>query len=226
RPGPHPPADAGQDQEVSGVAQAQVFDQQGQDRGTVELPAAVFGVRPHRAVMHEALVAQLAGRRTGTHSTKTRGEVAGSTRKIYRQKGTGRARHGSRKAPIFRGGGIIFGPQPRDYTQGTPRRVRRLAIRSALSSKAAEGRIVVVEPLPLDAPKTRSVADLLNRLPVAGRTLLVTATPDPTLVRSAANLPGVQVADAASLNLHDVLAADYLVLTRPAVDRVAEVFAP
>ncbi|MDQ7844007.1 MAG: 50S ribosomal protein L4, partial [Armatimonadota bacterium] len=148
------------------------------------------------------------------------------TRKIYRQKGTGRARHGSRKAPIFRGGGIIFGPQPRDYTQGTPRRVRRLAIRSALSSKAAEGRIVVVEPLPLDAPKTRSVADLLNRLPVAGRTLLVTATPDPTLVRSAANLPGVQVADAASLNLHDVLAADYLVLTRPAVDRVAEVFAP
>jgi len=208
------------------VAQAQVFNQQGQELGTVELPAAVFGIRPHTAVMHEALVAQLAGRRTGTHATKTRGEVAGSTRKIYRQKGTGRARHGSRKAPIFRGGGIIFGPKPRDYAQATPRKVRRLAIRSALSGKAAEGRVVVVEPPHLDAPRTRTVADLLDRLPVAGKTLWVTAAPDPILVRSAANVPGLKVVAAASLNLHDVLAADYLVLTRPAVDRVAEVLAP
>jgi len=207
------------------MARAQVFTQQGQDAGLMELPEAVFGIRPHTAVMHEALVAQLAGRRTGTHATRTRGEVAGSTRKIYRQKGTGRARHGSRKAPIFRGGGIIFGPKPRDYAQGTPRKVRRMAVRSALSAKAADGKVVVVEPIRLETPRARVVAELLDRLPVAGKTLLVTPAPDVLLVRSAANLPDVKVVTAASLNLHDILAADYVVLTRPAVEVVAEVFA-
>jgi large subunit ribosomal protein L4 len=202
---------------------AQVFDATGKETGSVELPAAVFGVRPHRAVMHEVLVAQLAGRRLGTHATRTRGEVAGSTRKIYRQKGTGRARHGSRKAPIFKGGGIIFGPKPRTYAQDTPKKVRRLAVRSALSAKAAQGRILVVEPLTLEKPRTAAVAEWLDRLPVAGRTLIVTAQTDGLLVRSAANVPGVTVGSAGSLNLHDILAADYVLLTRPAVDAVTEV---
>lgn len=206
------------------MARAQVFDVTGQDAGTVDLPAAVFGIIPHKAVMHEVLVAQLAARRLGTHSTKTRGEVSGSTRKIYRQKGTGRARHGSRKAPIFRGGGITFGPRPRSYAQDTPKKVRRLAIRSALSAKAADGKVVVVEPLQLEAPKAKAVAQLLDRLPVAGKTLLVTPQADAVLVRAAANVPGVKVASAGSLNLHDLLAADYVVFTRPAVDAVAEVF--
>ena len=205
------------------MARAQVFDVKGKDVGTVDLPEAVFGITPHTAVMHEVLVAQLAGRRTGTHSTKTRGEVAGSTRKIYRQKGTGRARHGSRKAPIFRGGGITFGPRPRDYAQDTPKKVRRLAVRSALSAKAADGKVIVVESLQLEAPKTSAVAELLDRLPVAGKTLIVTPAPEALLVRSAANLPQVKVIAAASLNVHDVLATDYVVLTKSAVDAVAEV---
>lgn len=205
------------------MARAQVFDVNGKDVGTVDLPDAIFGITPHTAVMHEVLMAQLAGRRTGTHSTKTRGEVRGSTRKIYRQKGTGRARHGSRKAPIFRGGGITFGPRPRDYAQDTPKKVRRLAVRSALSAKAADGKVIVVESLQLEAPKASAVAELLDRLPVAGKTLLVTPAPEALLVRSAANLPQVKVIAAASLNVHDVLATDYVVFTRPAVDAVAEV---
>ena len=206
------------------MAKVQAFDTEGKDVGTVELPEAVFGVRPHTAVMHEVLLAQLAAKRSGTHSTKTRGEVAGSTRKIYRQKGTGRARHGSRKAPIFRGGGITFGPKPRDYAQDTPRKVRRLAVRSALSAKARDGRVLVVEPLDLTAPRTRAVVQLLDRLPVAGKTLLVTPAADELLLRSAANVRGVTVRAAAAVSLRDVLAADYLVLTRSAVAVVAEVF--
>jgi large subunit ribosomal protein L4 len=202
----------------------QAFDLQGKDAGTVELPEAVFGVTPHTAVMHEVLVAQLAARRTGTHTTKTRGEVRGSTRKIYRQKGTGRARHGSRKAPIFRGGGITFGPRPRDFAQDTPKKVRRLAVRSALSAKAKDGRVVVVEPLALERPRASLVADLLDRLPVAGRTLLVLPAADALVARSAANVRGIAVRAAASVSLRDILDADYLVLTRPAVDVVAEVF--
>jgi len=207
------------------MARAQVFDVKGKDVGTVDLPEAVFGITPHTAVMHEVLVAQLAGRRTGTHSTKTRGEVAGSTRKIYRQKGTGRARHGSKKAPIFRGGGITFGPRPRDYAQDTPKKVRRLAVRSVLSMKAADGKVIIVESLQLEAPKTSAVAELLDRLPVAGKTLIVTPAPEALLVRSAANLPQVKVIAAASLNVHDVLTADYVVLTKSAVDAAAEVLA-
>ena len=206
------------------MAKVQAFDIQGKDVGTVELPDEVFGLTPHTAVMHEVLLAQLAAARSGTHSTKTRGDVAGSTRKIYRQKGTGRARHGSRKAPIFRGGGVTFGPKPRDYTQDTPRKVRRLAVRSALSAKAKDGRVVVVEPLQLDVPRARAVVEWLDRLPVAGKTLLVTPTTDASLTRSAANVRGVTVRAAAAVSLRDILGADYLVLTRPAVAAVAEVF--
>lgn len=205
------------------MAQAQVFDTQGKEAGSLDLPESVFGIAPHKAVMHEVLVSQLAARRSGTHWTKTRGEVRGSTKKIYRQKGTGRARHGSRKAPIFRGGGITFGPKPRDYAQDTPKRVRRLALRSALSAKAADGKVVVVEPLQLDAPKAKAVVEIIDRLPVAGKTLIVTPATDMMLVRSAANVRGVKIAVAGSLNLHDVMAADYVVFTRPAVDAVVEV---
>ena len=203
---------------------AQVYDAQGNGTGTVELPDGIFGIAPHKAVLHEVLIAQLAGRRAGTHSTRTRGEVSGSTRKIWRQKGTGRARHGSRKAPIFRGGGITFGPKPRDHSHDTPKKVKRLAVRSALSAKAAAGQIVVVEPLTLEVPRTKIVAEVLQRLPVTGKTLIVVPAADPVLARSAANLAGVKVLTAGSLNVYDVLAADYLVLTRPAVAAVAEVF--
>ena len=174
------------------MAKAQVFDTSGKDVGSVDLPDRVFGITPHTAVMHEVLLAQLAGRRSGSHSTKTRGEVSGSTRKIYRQKGTGRARHGSRKAPLFKGGGITFGPKPRDYTQDTPKKVRRLAVRSALAAKAADGKVVVVEPLVLEKPRAALVAEMIDRLPVAGKTLIITPAPEALLVRSAANVPQVR----------------------------------
>ena len=205
---------------------AQAFDAEGKGTGSVELPADVFGITPHAAVMHEALLAHLANRRLGTRATKTRGEVAGSTRKIWRQKGTGRARHGSRKAPLFIGGGITFGPKPRDYRQGTPQKVRHLAVRSALSAKAAAGQIVVVAPPVLEAPRTKVIVALLRRLPVAGRTLLVTAAPDAILARSASNLPHVTVRPATSLRIHEILTADCVVLTPPAVAVVAKVFGP
>ncbi|MDQ7820830.1 MAG: 50S ribosomal protein L4 [Armatimonadota bacterium] len=209
---------------MSGVPTAQAFDASGAAAGTVDLPAEVFGIKPHRAVVHQVLVAHLANRRVGTHSTRTRGEVAYSTRKLWRQKGTGRARHGSRRAPLFVGGGVAHGPRPRDYTQRTPRQMRHLAMRSVLSAKAAAGRVVVIDPPRLEAPRTQALADFLARLPVSGRTVLVTAGPDPILARSAANLPEVTVRPAASLTIHDALAADYLVLTRPAVAALAEVY--
>lgn len=202
---------------------AQIFDAEGKPSGEMELPDKVFGIKPHRAVMHEALVAQLAWRRAGTHATKTRGEVSGSTRKIYRQKGTGRARHGSIKAPIFVGGGITFGPTPRDHAHDTPKKVRRLALRSALSAKAAAGRIVVIEAPSLEAPRTKAVVELLDRLHLDGTTLIVTAGADTSLARSAANLAGVKVSSAQRLTVHDLLTAEYVILTRPAVDTVAEV---
>jgi large subunit ribosomal protein L4 len=205
---------------------AQAFDAQGQGRGAVELPASVFGITPHTAVVHEVLVAQLANRRTGTHSTKTRAEVSYSTRKIWRQKGTGRARHGSRKAPLFVGGGVTFGPQPREHRQHTPQKIRRLAMRSVLSAKAAAGAIVIVDPPTLEAPKTKAVVELLAHLPVKGKTLVVTARPDAMLARSAANLPHVAVRPAAGLTVHDLLTADAVVLTTPAVSAVVEAFGP
>jgi len=206
------------------MAKAQVFDTAGKEAGTVDLPDSVFGLKPHRAVLHEVLVAELAGRRAGTGSAKTRGEVSGSTRKIYRQKGTGRARHGSRKAPIFRGGGITFGPKPRSYAQDTPKQTRRLALRSALSAKAAAGQIVAVQSVALAAPKTRELVALVNRLPVAGRTLFVTPDADGALQRAAANLAGVSVRTARGLTVYDVLSADYVVLVTDAVPAIAEVW--
>jgi large subunit ribosomal protein L4 len=204
------------------MATAQLFDAKGNEAGKVELSDKVFGIKPHRAVLHEVLVAQLASRRAGTHATKTRGEVSGSTRKIYRQKGTGRARHGSIKAPIFVGGGITFGPRPRDHAHDTPKKVRRLALRSALSAMAAAGRIVVIEPLDLETPKTKTVAEMLDRIAVDGKALIVTAAGDAALSRAAANLDGVQVAPAERLNVHDLLTAKYVVLTRPALEAVTE----
>ncbi len=205
------------------MSAAAVYDQSGARVGEVELAPAVFGLRPHTAVLHEAVVWQLAGRRRGTHSTLTRGLVNRTTRKLYRQKGTGRARHGSRGAPVFVGGGIAFGPQPRDHSYPLPKKVRRLAIRSALSAKAADGRIAVLERLELAEPKTGALAKVLRAVASSGSVLLVTAGPEAVIERSAANLPHVRVAAATALNVHDVLASDRLIFTRDALERVTEV---
>jgi large subunit ribosomal protein L4 len=205
---------------------APVYTGSGQTAGEIDLAEAVFGIAPHTAVLHEAVRWQLAGRHRGTHSTLTRGMVSRSTRKLYRQKGTGRARHGGRGAPIFVGGGIAFGPQPRGYAYTLNKKVRRLALRSALSARAAEGSIAVLDGLDLDAPKTKTLADAL-RAPrgETGSVLLVTAAPHEAVERSAANLVGVRVVAAPALNVHAVLAADRIVFTRDALARLVEALA-
>jgi large subunit ribosomal protein L4 len=211
------------------MSRAPVFDRDGNAAGDVELAEAVFGVTPHTAVLHEAVVWQLAGRHRGTHSTLTRGMVARSTRKLYRQKGTGRARHGARGAPVFVGGGIVFGPQPRSYRYTLPKKVRRLALRSALSARAAEGRIAVLDRLDLEAPKTKTLVAAVRAAtrpaedaPPVRSVLLVTAAPNEAVERSAANVAGVNVVAASALNVHAVLAADRIVFTRDALARLVE----
>jgi large subunit ribosomal protein L4 len=207
---------------------APVYKGSGEPAGEIDLAEAVFGMKPHSAVLHEAVRWQLAGRHRGTHATLTRGMVSRSTRKLYRQKGTGRARHGGRGAPVFVGGGIAFGPQPRDYAYTLNKKVRRLAVRSALSARAAEGRIAVLDGLDLDTPKTKTLADAL-RAPrgsaAGGSVLLVTAMPHEAVERSAANLTGVRVIAVPALNVHAILVADRIVFTRDGLQRLVEALA-
>jgi large subunit ribosomal protein L4 len=196
-----------------------VYDTQGKEAGSIEADDAVFGLEPHRAAIRQALLAQLANRRAGTHNTKTRGEVRGSTKKIRRQKGIGAARQGAIRAPHHRHGGISFGPKPRSYKQALPKRVRRLAIRSALSAKAADGELRVVRGLDLSAPRTRTVADLLAVLQMTRSALLVTAEADRNLLLSARNISGTKALPADYLNVADLLGHHGLVMTEDAVRR-------
>jgi large subunit ribosomal protein L4 len=202
-----------------------LFLKTGAASGEVELPEALFAAPVNSAVIHQAVVAQLAGRRTGTHDTKTRGEVRGGGRKPYRQKGTGRARQGSRSAPHYAGGGVVFGPHPRSYVQRLPKRMRRLALQGALTSKFTDGAIKVVADLDLEQVKTRELVGYLGALEVKGRVLLVEAIGDEKLHLSARNVPGVTVIRADSLNVVDVVGADALVITQPAISTMAEVYA-
>ena len=205
-----------------------VYDTEGKRVGEVALPPSLDR-KPHTAVLHEALLWQLAGRRRGTHSTLTRGLVNRTTRKLYRQKGTGRARHGARGAPIFVGGGITFGPHPRSYAYQLPKQVRRLAIRSALAAKAAAGRFAVLNRLEMKTPKTRVLAGFVRELGREsgdrGTLLLIIAAPEPVVARSAANLPNLRVLPATALNVHDILACDWVVVTQDALARFTEAFA-
>jgi large subunit ribosomal protein L4 len=202
-----------------------VYTKAGEDAGTIELPEALFAAPVNTAVMHQAVVAQLAARRAGTHDTRTRGEVRGGGRKPYRQKGTGRARQGSRSAPHYAGGGVVFGPHPRSYEQRLPRRMKRLALVGALSAKYGDGAIKVVDDLSLDAIKTRELVGYLTALGAAGKVLVVEAAKDERLELSARNLPTVQVIRADSLNVVDVLDADVLLITQPSIATMSEVYA-
>ena len=210
-----------------------VYDVEGKRVGEVALPPSLDR-KPHTAVLHEALLWQLAGRRRGTHSTLTRGLVNRTTKKLYRQKGTGRARHGSRGAPLFRGGGVTFGPHPRSYAYRLSKQVRRLALRSALAAKAADGRFAVLNGLDLKQPKTRVLAGLIRELGRGegggartgrGTVLLIIAAPEPVVARSAANLPHLRVLPVTALNVHDILACDQVLVTQDALARIAEAFA-
>jgi len=202
-----------------------VYNMSGEQIGEVELKAEVFGIPVHRQALHDAVVMQLAGMRQGTHDTKTRGEVRGGGRKPWRQKGTGRARHGTIRSPIWRGGGIVFGPHPRDYSYSIPKKVRRLALKSALSSKVENGSIMVLDDLKFGTPRTKDMVSVLSNLKVNNKALVVTADRDENVTKSARNIPGIKPMDVKGLNVYDLLAHGTLVITRDAVGRVEEVLA-
>jgi large subunit ribosomal protein L4 len=185
----------------------------------IDVDDAVFGIEPNESVVHQALVAQLAARRAGTARTKTRGQVAGSTRKIRRQKGLGMARQGGIRAPQHRGGGIVFGPRPRSYAQRLPKRMRRLAIRSVLSSRARDERLIVLNDLGLDAPSTKGLREVLDAVGADASALLVLGAADRTAMLSARNLDGTRALPADTLNVADLLAHRSLVMTVDAVRR-------
>jgi large subunit ribosomal protein L4 len=197
--------------------QVPLYNQAGQQIGTTELRDDIFAIEPNKPVMHQALVRQLANARQGNADTKTRAEVAGGGAKPWRQKGTGRARQGSTRSPQFRHGGIVFGPTPRSYEQKMPLKMRRLALRSALSAKAAEGQIRVVDDLKLDAPKTREMEGVLGNLQIQASALIVLPEANPTVQKSAANIPDVKTLRANYLNVRDLLGYDFLVLPLGAV---------
>jgi large subunit ribosomal protein L4 len=203
--------------------QVPLFNQDGEASGQVELRDDIFGIEPNKAVMHQALVRQLANARQGTADTKTRGEVSGGGRKPWKQKGTGRARQGSTRAPHWKGGGTVFGPHPRKYTQAMPKKMRHLALKSALSAKAQENQIRVIETFGLDAPRTRGMKELLGKLDAGASAVILVPTRDEVIYRSARNLTGVKLLHANYLNVRDLLGHDYLVLSRDAL-RAVEIF--
>lgn len=199
-----------------------VYNTEGQPVGEMELNPKVFGAEINEALMHDAVVMYLANQRVGTASTKTRGEVSGGSRKPWRQKGLGRARHGSIRSPIWVGGGVVFGPKPREWRQKMPRKARRQALRSALSAKVQAGELLVLDQLVLPEPKTREMARVLKNLQL-DKALLVTRDPDAVVQRSARNIPGVETGVAKDLNVYQVLKYPKVVLTRDAVAAVEEV---
>ena len=188
-------------------------DRTGAEAGVVELDPATFGIEPNEAVMHQVVVAQLAARRSGTQSTKTRAEVRGGGAKPWRQKGTGRARHGSIRSPQWRGGGVALGPKPRDYSQRTPKKMVRLAVRSALSDRAASEKVVVVKDWSFETPKTSDAVRVLEALGTEGRVLVVADRADVNTWKSFANLSYVHVISPGELNAYDVLVNDWVIFT-------------
>lgn len=202
----------------------QVVDMTGQEVGEIELTDAIFGITPNQAVLHDAVVMQQASQRRGTHAVKNRSAVRGGGKKPYRQKGTGRARHGTIRSPIFVGGGVVFGPTPRSYAYKLPKKVRRLAIKSALSEKVGEQQVVVLDELNLNQPKTKEMVQVLQNLNAAKKTLIVTDGVAEKEQRAARNIPGIKLITPESINVLDVLHHDKLIITRGAVAKVEEVF--
>ncbi len=206
------------------MAKVDVYNMEGSVTGSIELSDAIFGIEPNHDVMHRVVLNQLANRRQGTHSTKTRGEVRGGGKKPYRQKGTGRARQGTIRAAQYIGGGIVFGPKPRDYSYTLPKKVRRLALKSALSAKVTEQKLIVVEALEFDAIKTKKMLQVLKNLNAAESTLLVTETRDQKVEMSSRNLVGIKTALVNTINVFDILKFDKFVVTKDAVLKVQEVY--
>ena len=187
--------------------------QDGSTAGTVNLDDTIFGIEPNLAVLHQVVMAQLAARRSGSANTKTRAEVRGGGAKPFRQKGTGRARQGSIRAPQFTGGGIVHGPKPRSYRQKVNKKMTQLALRSALSDRAQSERVVVVDAWHFESPRTKDAISALDNLGLEGKIMMVVAANDDSTMKSFRNLPSVQLVEAAELNAYDILCADWLVFT-------------
>ena len=202
-----------------------VYNMSGKLVGEIELPEAVFGIEPNEAAVHDAVKNHLANKRQGTQSALTRAEVSGGGRKPWRQKGTGRARQGSTRAPQWTHGGIVFAPKPRDYSYSLNKKAKRLALKSVLSAKASEQAVVVIDEIKMDAPKTKTFAQFLNAVGCTTKTLVVTAATDQNVVRSGRNIEGCEVTFANLLNTYDVLHADKLVVDKAALQKIQEVFA-
>jgi large subunit ribosomal protein L4 len=199
---------------------APLYTSDGTSKGDIKLDAEVFGIEPNLAVLHQVITAQLAAKRSGTSSTKTRAEVRGGGRKPWRQKGLGRARQGSIRAPHWVGGGVAHGPKPRDYTQRTPKKMKRLALRSALSARASEDAIMVIEDIDWSTPKTKQAVTLLDAIGAGGKSLVVLGKLDGTAGRSFRNLPDVHLCQPGQLTPYDVLWADQVIFTSHTVGSV------
>ena len=202
-----------------------VLDMSGKVVGEIELSEAIFGIVPNQSVVHDVVKNHLANKRQGTQSALTRAEVSGGGRKPWRQKGTGRARQGSTRAPQWTHGGIVFAPKPRDYSYTLNKKTRRLALKSALSAKAAETAIIVIDEIKMAAPKTADFAKFLNAVGANGKTLVVTAAKDENVVKSGRNIPGCEITFANLLNVYDIVNASKLVVDKAALATIEEVFA-
>ena len=202
-----------------------VYNMAGKQVGEIELPEAVFGVEPNAAVVHDAVKNHLANKRQGTQNALTRAEVSGGGRKPWKQKGTGRARQGSTRAPQWTHGGIVFAPKPRDYSYVLNKKVKRLALKSVLSAKAAEGKLVVIDSIKMDAIKTADFRKFLSAVKVDGKAVVVTPEVDNVIVKSARNIPGVLTTVANILSVYDIINAQYLVVDQAALAKIEEVYA-
>lgn len=202
-----------------------VYNSANQQVGDIELNDSVFGVEMNAGLVHQAVVMQLASRRLGTHATKTRGLVRGGGRKPWRQKGTGRARSGSTRSPLWVGGGTVFGPQPRSYAFRMPKKQRRLAIKCALSDKVASGDFIVLDDLQFDAPKTKSVVKMLGDFGVDAKSLIITLDENENVELSSRNIPGIKAINTMGLNVYDILNHTKLFITKAAIEKIEEVLA-
>ena len=201
-----------------------LYNMEGKEAGEIDLKDEIFGIEINQNAVHEVVKNYLANQRQGTQSAKTRGEVRGGGAKPYRQKGTGRARQGSRVAPNFVGGGVVFAPKPRDYRYSLPKKIKRLAMLSTLTSKVVENEIIVIDELSFDAPKTKDMVSFLSAVGAAKKALIVTAEKDENVVKSAANLEGVETSYVGRMNVYEILNHTSFIVTKAAIERIEEVY--
>ena len=206
------------------MAKVTMLNMAGAEAGTIELNDAIFGIEPNENAVHAVVVNYLANQRQGTQSTKTRGEVRGGGRKPFRQKGTGRHRQGSTTDPSQVGGGIAFGPKPRSYRYSVPKKLKRLALKSALSAKVLDNEIIVLDELRFDAPKTKEMVKVLENIKAAKKALIVTAEKDENIVKSAANIPGVRTALVGTMNVYEIVNHTSFIVTKEAIEKIEEVY--